>query len=123
VTIEILIAVLVALAGVDAPLETTIADAAAVAACESGDRQADGTAAPGSYRWDAENPVSSASGAFQFIDGTWTWTLELAGLPPLWDRAVDAPPIVQFAAFAVLWDGRAGAQHWAPSRSCWADAL
>lgn len=121
--IEALLAAIAIVLAPDVDLETVLGDARHVAACESGDRLADGTAAAGTHRWTAENPDSSASGAFQFIDGTWTWTLEEAGIPPLWDRARDAPPIVQVAAFVHLWDDRAGASHWAPSRSCWADAL
>lgn len=121
--IEALLAAVAILLAPGVDLDRTIPDALAVAACESGPRLADGTAEPGTHRWDADHPISSASGAFQFIDSTWTWTLEEAGIPPLWDRALDAPPIVQTAAFVHLWDDRAGAQHWAPSRSCWAGAL
>lgn len=48
----------------------------------------------GGYR--AENPVSTASGAYQFVDGTWRELARRAGLdvPP---RASQAPPRLQDA--------------------------
>ena len=62
--------------------------------CESG----------GNY--DAENAVSTASGAYQIIDGTW------AGYGG-YSHASDAPPAVQDAKAALMWAGGAGASHWA----------
>lgn len=62
--------------------------------CESG----------GNY--DAENAVSTASGAYQIIDGTWNG---FGG----YFHASDAPPAVQDAKAALLWAGGAGASHWA----------
>lgn len=53
----------------------------------------------------AENPRSSASGAYQIIDGTWDG---YGG----YERAVDAPPAVQDAKAAELWSGGLGAHHW-----------
>jgi len=92
-------------------------DALAVADCESGDWRADGTAVTGSWSAEGQNPVSSASGAFQFIDSTWEW---VTGLPaPASSHSMD----VQLEAFEKLWDDRAGMSHWEPSRSCWAGAL
>jgi muramidase (phage lysozyme) len=61
--------------------------------CESG----------GSYT--AENPSSSASGAYQIIDSTWNG---YAG----YSHASDAPPHVQDAKAAELWAGGAGRSHW-----------
>lgn len=62
--------------------------------CESG----------GNY--DAENAVSTASGAYQIVDGTW------AGFGG-YSHASDAPPAVQDAKAAQLWANGAGASHWA----------
>lgn len=72
-----------------------------VAWCESG--------------WDltAQNPTSSASGLFQFIDGTWESVTDLPA------PASDYPYSVQLRAFETLWADGAGAHHWAPSQHCW----
>ena len=64
--------------------------------CESG----------GDYR--AENSRSSASGAWQIVDGTW-------GGYGGYRHASDAPPGVQDERAAQLWAGGAGASHW---KSC-----
>lgn len=76
-------------------------EADAIRQCESG----------GDYR--AENPDSSASGAWQFIASTWEWVTGLA--PP----ASAYPPAVQDRAFVALWADGAGAAHWNASRHCW----
>ena len=75
--------------------------AAHVRQCESG----------GNYR--AQNPHSSASGAYQFIDATWA---HATGLRP---PASAYSPAVQDRAFVKLWDGGRGAHHWNASRHCW----
>lgn len=62
--------------------------------CESG----------GNYR--AENATSSASGAYQIIDGTWA---NFGG----YSHASYAPPSVQDEKAAQLWAGGAGSFHWA----------
>ncbi|MFN2345591.1 MAG: hypothetical protein ABR616_07735 [Dermatophilaceae bacterium] len=106
-------------------------DALAVADCESGQYRSNGTAEPGTYRWDAVHgdlqgiaPQSTASGAFQFLDGTWTWVwTDLIGEPAPTARARDASPADQLRAFEALWDGRNGSSHWSPSRSCWQPRL
>lgn len=92
-----------------------------IADCESGDRRADGTAVPHSYNWTGINQQgSSASGAFQFLDGTWAWVWsDILGEPPPTARARDATPAQQTRAFDALWDNGRGASHWYPSRSCW----
>jgi peptidoglycan hydrolase-like protein with peptidoglycan-binding domain len=61
----------------------------------------------------AQNPRSSASGLFQFIDSTWRSVTGLA--PPASAYSVGT----QVDAFYDLWDGGSGAGHWAPSRHCW----
>jgi len=65
------------------------------------------------YDGQAKNPYSTASGYFQFLDGTWEW---VTGLPA---PARDYPYTVQLEAWETLWDGVDGARHWAPSEHCW----
>lgn len=60
----------------------------------------------------AQNPVSSASGLFQFVDGTWR------AVTGRHDRAKDAPVSVQIAAFYKLWNGGRGAGHWVTAHKC-----
>lgn len=79
----------------------------AIRRCESGNNYA------------AVNSQSTASGAFQFLDGTWD------GLDGLRDgnyggyqRAVHAPPSVQDGAALRLYR-HSGTTPWNASRSCW----
>lgn len=58
--------------------------------------------------WRAENPRSSASGGYQFIDGTW------AGHRG-YGHASWAPPWAQRERFHQIWRGGAGRGHWAAS--------
>lgn len=98
--------------------------AAAVAACESGHRQPDGTATPHTHDWQAQNERSTASGAFQFIDGTWEWVWNaFLGEEPPTRTAGEAPPRQQLQAFKALWRNGEGAHHWDASRSCWQPML
>lgn len=60
----------------------------------------------------AQNPTSSASGLFQFIDGTWA---NFGG----YAHAKDAPVSVQIAKAEQVYAAR-GTQPWNASRSCWA---
>lgn len=45
----------------------------------------------------AENPTSSASGLFQFLDGTWRSVTRMSGIGTRYDRASDAPSSVQWS--------------------------
>jgi|688.fasta_scaffold04465_19 hypothetical protein len=53
----------------------------------------------GSGGYKAQNPGSSASGAYQFIDSTWQSAAAGAGIGTQFKRAVDAPPEIQDAVF------------------------
>ena len=64
----------------------------------------------GDYR--AENPVSSASGAWQFIDSTWESVTGLPAPASAYSRKV------QDAAALELWAGGAGAGHWVTAGAC-----
>jgi hypothetical protein len=61
------------------------------------------SATSGTYS--AENPTSTASGAYQFVDGTWD---NYGG----YHHASDAPPEVQDRKFAEVWANGAGRSHW-----------
>lgn len=62
-------------------------------------------------QYDAENPTSTASGAWQILDGTWNGWRGYA-------RAVHAPRRVQDAKALVLYRDR-GTKPWNASRRCW----
>lgn len=93
-----------------------------VAACESGSRRANGTAIVGTHSWRARNPRSTASGAHQFLVGTWQRVAKKIGASQ-YAEAAHAPPHVQIAAFEALWAGGAGSSHWLASASCWRPML
>lgn len=80
------------------PYEGTIAQR--IARCESHENP------------NAKNPRSTASGIYQFLDGT----IRSLGYPAP-ARALPWP--TQTEAFWKLWDGGKGASHWNASRSCW----
>ena len=62
--------------------------------------------------WSAENPVSTASGAFQYVDGTWQAWTDRAGVGQQYQHASDAPPRVQVAVFVYTW-AHGGRRAWA----------
>lgn len=84
----------------EAPQPSLTGIAGRISYCESGGRNSD-------------NPVSSASGYFQFIDSTWSWVTNLP--PPAKAYSYEQ----QKEAFLKLWDEGRGASHWQPSRYCW----
>jgi hypothetical protein len=64
----------------------------------------------GNYR--ALNSSSGASGAYQFMDGTWQ---SVTGLP---GKAMNYSPAQQDAAFWKLWNNGRGASHWVTAPKC-----
>ncbi|QOI67418.1 hydrolase [Streptomyces phage Beuffert] len=64
----------------------------------------------GNYR--AQNPSSTASGAYQFLDSTWQ---AVTGLP---GRAMNYSPAQQDAAFWKLWNNGRGANQWVTAGMC-----
>lgn len=92
-----------------------------VAACESGRRRGDGTAIVGTHNWRARNPTSTASGAFQFLRGTWRRVAGHIGAGQ-YPTAAQAPPHLQRAAFEWLY-ARRGLRPWLASASCWQPML
>jgi hypothetical protein len=59
----------------------------------------------------AENPTSSASGLYQFTDGTW-------GGYGGYSRASQAPVSVQTERFYQVWNGGRGAGNWVVAPRC-----
>lgn len=64
----------------------------------------------GNYR--AINSSSGASGAYQFMDSTWT---SITGLP---GKAMNYSPAQQDAAFWKLWNNGKGAHNWTTAPMC-----
>jgi hypothetical protein len=50
--------------------------------------------------WKAQNPVSTASGAFQYLNSTWRAHARRAHVGTQYKRAKDAPPVIQVKVFA-----------------------
>jgi hypothetical protein len=50
--------------------------------------------------WKAQNPVSSASGAFQYLDSTWRGQARRAHVGTQYRRAKNAPAVIQVRVFA-----------------------
>jgi hypothetical protein len=59
----------------------------------------------------AQNPTSTASGAYQFTNGTWLHYQMLAGFGHKYSRAKYAPPHIQDAVFAYAFK-HGGARNW-----------
>jgi hypothetical protein len=86
----------------------------AIADCESGARLANGRAIHYSFTLrNNKNPRSTASGKYQFLNGTWR---DVTGKP---GPASAYSEEEQDAAFWKLWANGAGARNWSESRSCW----
>ena len=86
------------------PTEAEVKQVAeAIKHCESGGR------------YDAQNPKSTASGAYQFLDGTWA---NYKGFR----RAKDAPPAVQDEKFLETY-ARSGLRPWNASKRCWGNRI
>jgi hypothetical protein len=67
----------------------------------------------------AQNPVSTASGLYQFINGTWLWVWQdLKGVEPPTDEAWQAPVELQTVAAKKLYSIM-GLTPWAASQHCW----
>lgn len=83
-----------------------------IRSCESGPN---GYATHGwafDYDYTNRNPTSTASGAWQFLRGTWRSTTGLSG------NASDYPRAVQDAAAMRLYRA-SGTSPWNASRPCW----
>ena len=111
-------------------------EAAAVAACESGD-----TVTLGSVDWDAvgyNGTWSTDGGAWQF-NSYWIWNPDLrwAIIPVAnnqlgitstyflsqWPTAQSAPPYVQYEMFKYVWNDGYGWRNWSASQKCWSQWL
>jgi hypothetical protein len=64
---------------------------------------------------DAKSKTSSASGIFQFINGTWYGVMEQLGLPTTTPKT---DPVFNIEAGLFLLD-KEGDRHWAESKPCW----
>lgn len=95
---------LLGVAGASAPAHAaTVPDVLAkIRYCESGNN------------YQAQNPSSSASGAYQFLTSTWQSLSASSG----YATAKSAPAAVQDAAAIELYNAQ-GTSPWAASRSCW----
>lgn len=88
-----------------------------IGGCESSGRP------DGPLQWTIVNRSgSSASGAFQILDGTWRSWRSAYGSDvgaPAYARAKDAPPNVQVTVATRAYQ-RQGTRPWSASRRCWA---
>ena len=82
----------------------------AIARCESGGRA------------DAHNPVSTASGLFQFLTTTWDRTALLNGRPALVGVNATEATLAQQIRMATDLFASSGSAPWNASRHCWAGA-
>jgi hypothetical protein len=130
--IEVFLAIVCQIGGAcHAETITLSTEAAAVAMCESGNRETLGSLDWGAVNVNRDGTVDQ--GAFQF-NNYWVWNsqdrwimrpfansigMSSDTLFHLWPTPNDAPPAVQVALFEYLWDGGNGWRHWAASRDCW----
>ena len=82
-----------------------------IRACESGARDRNGNGIAGTYNYSAQNPTSTASGGWSFLDSTW-------GNHRGYRKARYAPRSVQDEKFRRHY-AQNGATPWNASRSCW----
>jgi len=110
-------------------------EAAAVAACESGD-----TVTLGSVKWNAigyNGTWSTDGGAWQF-NSYWIWNpsnlwalnqvapqfgMTGAELAELYPSAAVAPAHVQYTLFEIIWNDGYGWRNWSASQPCWSQWL
>lgn len=88
------------------PNEAEVLDA--VASCES------------AWEPSAKNPGSSATGLFQFIDGTWEWVRAEMGRDGSLDVRFEARENIDSAVFLYRLEGLG---PWESSRGCWEELM
>ena len=111
-------------------------EAAAIAACESGD-----TVTLGSVDWNAVgyNGKWSTDGGAWKINDYWVWSskdrwaiipvannvFDMSSTEFLrrWPSAEAAPPYVQYEMFKYLWNDGYGWRNWSASQPCWSQWL
>ena len=87
-------------------------------ACIRHNESAVGTAFPHATGYNAQNPRSSASGAYQFIDSTWRNITREMGTGTEYAKARHAPPVVQDAvAYWAIVDPGKYRRHWTGANS------